>query len=274
MPQQPKVRQYSGNIRMWRIGANGALSPAIPASDDPQGNQPIEANATAYTYEEGDSVQIVSKQNGARYNQPIYDEQLPGTNGLNLQLLEMPTAILALALRAELVESSVTAGSVVDAPHAVSDGSKPVQLAHRYILASPTPVIKLGAETLDAGTDYLLDRRTGKVTPVEGGALAEAIEADADGTVTILASYSYPAVKSTEFLGGAKPRQKFYITGDMQDRISGEYGDLEIFEVNLGPDGDIDWLATEPLQPSLTGPLLVPTGAPAPYKFTTYAQTA
>jgi hypothetical protein len=273
MALQPKVRQYSGNIRMWRIAVNGALSAVIPVSDDPQGNQPIEANATAFTYEEGDSVQIVSKQNGARYNQPIYDEQLPGTNGLNLQLLEMPAAILARVLRADMAESSVTAGAVVDAPHAVADLVKPVQLAHRYLLASPTPVIKLGADTLEAGTDYLLERRTGKVTPVAGGALAAAIEADSDGSVTILASYSYPALHSTEFLGGAKPREKFYITGDMQDRISGEYGDLEIFEANLGPDGDIDWLATEPLQPNLTGPLLAPAGAPAPYKFTTYSPT-
>ena len=273
MAQQPKVRQYSGTIRMWRRGADGQLVPVIPASDDPQGNQPIEANATAFTYEEGDSVQIVSKQNGARYNQPIYDEQLPGTNGLNLQLLEMPGAILARVLRAEMAESSITSGSVTDAAHVISDAVKPFQLPHRYILASPAPVFEVGGTPLVDGTDYLLDRRTGKLTPVAGGAIATAL-ADPEDTVSVTATYSYPALKSTEFLGGAKPREKFYITGDMQDRISGEYGDLEIFEANLGPDGEVDWLATEPLQPTLTGPLLAPAGAPAPFRFTTYEQTA
>jgi hypothetical protein len=271
---QPKVRQYSGNIRMWRIGANGVKVPVIPEPTDPQGNQPIEANATAFTYEEGDTVEIKSKQNGARYNQPIYSEQLPGTNGLSLQLLEMPTAILARVLRAEIAEQSIAAGTVSAATSTIRDAVGPHQLPHRYLLASPAPSFEVESTALVAGTDYTLDRRLGKITPIAGGALATAIAAAGDTGATLSSTYSYPAVKNTDFLGGAKPREKFFITGDMQDRISGEYGDLVIYEANLGPDGDLDWLGTEPLQPTLTGPLLAPTDAPAPYKFSTYEQTA
>jgi hypothetical protein len=274
MAQQPKVRQYSGDIRMWRKAPDGTLSPVIPDADDPLGNQPIEANANSFTYEAGDTVEIKSKQNGARYNQPIYSEQAPGTNGMTLQLLEMPLAILASVLRADLVNISVTAGSVTDDPVTVVDLVKPFQLDHRYILATPTPVVKIGVATLVAGTDYKLDRRRGLLTPVEGGALAAAITAAAGAGAAVLMSYTYPAVDASRFLGGALPSQKFYITGDMQDRISAEYGELEVFEANLGVDGEIDWLSAEPLQPTLTGPLLVPTGAPAPYVFTTYGLTA
>ena len=51
-------------------------------------------------------------------------------------------------------------------------------------------------------------------------------------------------------------------------------GELEVFEARLSTDGEIDWLASEPLSPTLAGPTIVPNGAPAPYVFTTYEQAA
>jgi hypothetical protein len=141
-----------------------------------------------------------------------------------------------------------------------------LQLAHRYIAASPAPVVKKGVTTLVAGTDYVIDRIRGKLMPKAGGAIAAAD--------VLLVSYNYAAVTSTEFLGGATPTESFYITGDMEDRINGELGDLVVYEVKLSVDGDVDWLSAEPISPVMTGELIVPDGAPAPYKFTSYAEAA
>ena len=55
---KPKVRQYAGDIRMWRIASNGDRIPVIPEPSDPQGNQPIEVNAKTFSYEAGDEIKV------------------------------------------------------------------------------------------------------------------------------------------------------------------------------------------------------------------------
>lgn len=263
---KPKVRQYAGDIRMWRIASNGDRIPVIPEPSDPQGNQPIEVNAKTFSYEAGDEIKVVSKRLGASYNQPIYSDTLPGTTSISLALLEIPPAIMARILYGEAADASVVAGSVTDAEVTVTRLDTPIQLPNRFIQASPAPVFKKGETTLVAGTDYTLDARRGQLFPLEGGQLAK------DDVLSY--SYSYPALTASRILGGATPTESFYITGDLQDRISGEYGELEVFEARLSTDGEIDWLASEPLSPTLAGPTIVPNGAPAPYVFTTYEQAA
>ena len=260
----PKVRQYAGDFRMWRKAANGMLTPVIPEPTDPQGNQPIEANAAAFSYEAGDEINVVSKRLDSRYNQPIYTDTLPGTTSLSLTLLEIPTAILARVLYGEGADASVTAGTVTDEAVTVTDLARPVQLANRYLLTGPDPVVKKGADTLVAGTDYIIDRRRGQLTAVAGG--------DVTKDDALLVSYSYSALSATRILGGATPVESFYITGDLQDRISGERGELEIFDARLTVDGEVDWLSSEPISPVLTGVLIVPSEAPAPYVFTAYQE--
>jgi hypothetical protein len=127
-------------------------------------------------------------------------------------------------------------------------------------------VVKQGATTLVAGTDYDLDLRRGQIR-------VKAVGVDVgDADVTI--SYSYDAQVSMHIVGGATPTKQFYITGDMEDRISGENGELRIPQVNLTVDGDVDWLSAEPIQATLTGDVLVAPGEIAPYTFTTYRAAA
>jgi hypothetical protein len=257
------VRQYSGDIRMWRKAADGSLIAVIPEPADSQGNQPIEVNAKTFSYEAGDEIKVVSKRNGSLYNQPIYTDTLPGTTSLSLNLLEIPPAIMARILYGTASDTSVVEGSVTDEVVTVADLAQPVQLPHRFIKATPAPVFTKGATPLVAGTDYTLDARRGQFTAIAGGAL---VKGDA-----VKCSYSYDAVDATRILGGATPTESFYVTGDMQDRVSGEWGELEVFEARLTVDGEVDWLASEPISPTLAGPLVVPSGAPAPYVFTSYA---
>lgn len=263
---KPQVRQYAGDIRMWRIAADGSKIPVIPEPADPQGNQPIEVNAKTFSYEAGDEINVVSKRLGAKYNQPIYSDTLPGTTSISLALLEIPAAIMARILYGQAADASVVAGAVTEAPIVIPRIDQPFQLDNRFILATPAPVVKKASTTLVEGTDYKLDLRRGQLSPIAGGAIEE------DDNLTI--SYSYPALKATRILGGATPVESFYVTGDLQDRISGEYGELEVFEARLTVDGEVDWLASEPISPTLTGPTIVPDGAPAPYVFTTYEQVA
>jgi hypothetical protein len=256
----PAVRQFAGDIRFWEKGAAGALVAVIPEAADPDGNQPIETNAFTFAYEAGDEINVVSKRRDARYNQPVYTDTLPGTTSVSATLLELPPLILARILFGEGSTAVLTAGSVTD--EAVSAGASllsPIQLAHRLV---SSVVVKKGVATLVAGTDYTVDLRRGQVLPKSGG--------DIDAADALLVSYSYAAQVSTSIQGGAVPTKSYYITGDMQDRISGENGELRIPEARLTVDGDVDWLSSEPIQAVLTGACVVASGETAPYTFVAY----
>lgn len=259
----PKPRQFAGDFRMWRKASDGTLTPVIPEPTDPYGNQPIETNAFNFGYEAGDEVALKSKRRDNAYNQIFHTDQQPGENSLSIQLQEMPVAILASVLRGVAVSTDVTAGTVTDEPFNVGEINAPIQLAHRYISSL---VVKKGAATLVAGTDYTFSLRRGQVIPIAAGAINEADELEI--------SYSYAAVDGTLIQGGATPIQSFYIVGDMQDRISGDNGELTVYEVRLGVEDDIDWMSAEPISPTLTGKLIQPNGAPAPYTFELYKQAA
>lgn len=157
----------------------------------------------------------------------------------------------------------MSAGNVTDEAYTITNATAPVQLPHVYVSAV---TVEKGGTALVAGTDYAVDLRRGQVIPLPAGGIANG---DA-----LSISYSYAAVNGTLIQGGATPLESFYISGDLEDRISGEDGELTVYEARLGVDDDIDWLATEPLSPTLTGSLLVPAGAPAPYTFRVYEQAA
>jgi hypothetical protein len=263
---QPAVRLFAGDIRFWEHGANGARVPVIPEPTDTFGNQPIETNSLVFGYEAGDEISVVSKRRDARYNQPIHSETQPGTTNVTATLLEVPPLILARMLFGEGTSGVVSAGAATDAAHTIASAGVPYQLPHRMLLASPAPTVEKGEDTLVAGTDYRIDLRRGLLMPIAGGDIE-------DGDELVL-NYSYAAHVSTKIEGGAVPTKSFYIDGDMQDRISGENGELRIPQANLTVDGDVDWLSAEPIQVTLTGPVIVAAGESAPYTFEAYKASA
>lgn len=258
----PAVRQFAGDIRFWEQASNGDLIPVIPAATDPTGNQPIETNTLSFSYEAGDEQKVISKRRDARYNQPIHSETLPGTTSVSATLLELPPLILARILFGEGSTATVASGSVTDAALAVPQIDVPIQLPHRMLADSPAPVVEKASTPLVAGTDYVIDLRRGQIW-FKGAAV------DA-GDTDITISYSYDAHVSTHIIGGATPTKKFYITGDMEDRISGDNGELRIPQVNLSVNGDVDWLSAEPIQAEMTGDAVIAAGESAPYTFTLY----
>lgn len=266
MATAPKVRQYAGDIRMWEKQADSSQLPVIPDATDPDGNQPIETNSCAFSYEPGDEVRILSKRRGTKYNQPTYADTQPGTTSITLQLLEMPPAIMARVLYGEAANADITGASVTDAPFAATILQVPLNLPHRAISSTPAPVVKKGATTLVSGTDYVIDYRRGTIMIPAGSTVLK------DDALTL--SYTFETVTGTTIVGGAVPTKSYYITGDMEDRIGGDQGLLTVYEARLTVDGEIDWLSAEPLQPTLKGPLVVPAGAPGPYTFNAYKTAA
>lgn len=260
---QPAVTKFGGDVRLWRKNANNTLTPVIPEAADASGNQPIEANALVFSREEGDTVEVKSKRRGTRFNQPIYSEQEPGTTNMALTLLEVPPLIFARVLYGQAASQvDVSAGSVSDQALAVPRVDGPIQLAHRMLAASPAPVVEQGGTPLVAGTDYDLDLRRGQIK--FKGSEVEA------GDLTITVSYTYAAYAKIVIEGGGTPTETFYVTGDMENRVTGDNGELTVYEFKASVDGEVDLFGTEPISPVLSGPCIVPSDQDTPYTFEIY----
>lgn len=266
MAVQPKVRKFAGDLRLFEHGAGADRIAVIPDPDDKFGNKPLEQSSLTFGYEAGDTTEIKSKRRDDRYNQIIHTDANPGATSLAITALEVPPAILARMLYGSAVTASVAAGEAVDQAVTVYSKDAPVKLPHRFVLAAPAPVVKRGGETLEAGTDYVIDNRQGMLIPKAGGEIAH-------GDV-LSVSYSFDGYLHTAISGGAVPNKPFTILGDVQDRISGENGLLRIPQVNLTVDGEVDWFSDEPLQVTLTGPVIFRSEETSLYTFDVYEQQA
>lgn len=263
---QPKVRKFAGDLRFWEFGAGTARHAVIPEPNDKFGNQPLEQNSLTFSYEAGESTSVTSKRRDDRYGQIIHNDTNPGTTSISIVSLEMPPRILARMLYGEAVSGAVATGSVTDEAHTVVSPDVPVMLAHRFCMSTPVPVVKKGAATLVAGTDYTIDNRQGLLIPKAGG--------DIGAGDALLVSYTYDDYVRTAVAGGATPSKSFMILGDVQDRISGENGLLRIPQVDLTVDGDVDWFSSEPIQVTLTGPVVFRAEESQLYTFEVYEQVA
>lgn len=259
------IRKFGGDFRIYRKLANGTMVPCIPEPADPDGNQPIVTESFSFSYEAGEEVSVVNKGRGADYGATVWSETDPGVASISVTFKEVPPALVARVMYGPASEINIADGSVTGQSLSVTAKNFPIQLPHRYIKASPAPVVNDGATALTAGTDYKIDLRRGTIVILAAGI-------NVGDSLTI--SYSHDAVTGTSVLGGIQPDDTFFISGDMEDRVSGEQGALTVYEAKLAVDGEIDWLSTEPISPTFTGKLIKPIGAPAAYTFDLYEQAA
>lgn len=258
----PAVTKFAGDVRLWRKNANGTMTPVIAEPADITGNQPVEANAMVFSREEGETVEVTSKRRGNRFNQPIYSEQEPGTTSMSLTLLEVPPLIFARVMYGEAAAEVVVApGTVTDAVVAGVVKGRPIQLPHRYLDSTVAPEFDDGGVAMVEGTDYRLDLRRGQLTILKAGV--------ADGDTDITASYSYDGYTYIDISGGGTPTETFYVSGDMENRVTNEDGELLVYEWRASIDGEVDLFGSEPISPTLTGPCVVPSDQDAPYRFRT-----
>jgi hypothetical protein len=254
-----KVLQFEGDIRMSLIDpATSALTPVLADAADIYGNIPIEASASVFGYEAGDQVTVLSKRRD-RYNQAIYSEQQPGQSTLSLTLVAVPPAILASVFYGAAADVTVTGAALtgIAVTFSASELSQPI--GHTYIAASPAPVVTNvgGSTTYVAGTDYVIDRRLGRIRRLASGAIGATGEVRIACTTT---TYTLVRIR-----GGVQPQRNFQIEGDFINRP--DQGDmrLTVWNAALSTDGEVDLFSGEPITVTLTGPLITPEDKTEPY---------
>jgi hypothetical protein len=254
------VLKFEGDIRAWLLNpSNGAKTPVVDDALDIYGNIPLEANASVFSYEAGEEVTVLSKRRD-RYNQAIFAEQEPGLSSLSLTLVAVPPAVLARVFYGEAATIDVTGAAVTNEAVVFTADELSQPLGHQYIAASPAPVVTnvAGDTTYVADTDYVIDRRLGRIRRLAGGAIT------ATGTVHV--DYTYTTYSLVEIRGGVKPQETFYLLGDFKNRPDASDMYLEVYQANLATDGEVDLFASEPITVTLTGPLITPEDKTEPYK--------
>lgn len=254
-----KVLQFEGDIRMWQIDpATSARTPVLADAADIYGNIPIEASASVFGYEAGEQVNVLSKRRD-RFNQAIYSEQQPGQSNFSVTLVAVPPAIVASVFYGANADVTVTGSTVEDEVVTFSASELSQPLAHTYLAESPAPVVTgpSGTPTYVAGTDYVIDRRLGRIRRLAGGSIS------ATGAVEV--SYTYNSFTLVRIRGGVQPQRNFYIEGDFKNRPDQSDMRMTVYNAALSTDGEVDLFSAEPITVTLAGPLITPEDKTEPY---------
>jgi hypothetical protein len=254
-----KILQFEGDMRFWTINpSTGARTPVLLDPTDIYGNVPVEANAAVFGYEAGEAVSVLSARRD-RFGQAIYSETQPGQSLLNVTLPAVPPAIFAAIFYGESAEITVTGASVTAEAVTFTADQLSQPLAHTYIAASPAPTVTGtgGTPTYVAGTDYVIDRRLGRIRRVAAGGIT--------ATATVQVNYTYSTYTLQRIRGGVQPQRNFYIEGDFKNRPDASDMRLWIWQANLATEGEVDLFSTTPIEVTMAGQLITPEDKTEPY---------
>lgn len=254
-----KVLQFEGDIRMWEIDpATSARLPVVADAADIYGNIPVEASASVFSYEAGETRTVLSFRRG-KYRQALDSRQDPGQPSLSLTLVAVPPAIIASVFYGAAAEVSVTGASVTGEAVTFTATELSQPLAHTYIAESPAPVVTGpgGTPTYVAGEDYVIDRRLGRIRRLSGG--------DITATGSVEVSYTYTSFTLVRIRGGVQPQRNFYIEGDFLNRPDQSDMRLTVWNAALSTDGEVNLFSEEPITVTLAGPLITPEDKTEPY---------
>lgn len=124
-------------------------------------------------------------------------------------------------------------------------------LAHRNV---SNVVVKAGSTTFVENTDYAVDKVSGRVYVVPTGAITEG--------ATLTASYDYATVSAQTIEGGKAVMIEAFIRF-VGDPAAGPAYEVQVFKVQLTPDGELGFISDDFGSWSLTGKVLADTTRPA-----------
>ena len=186
---------------------------------------------------------------------------LPSGSTVNIKLLDQPAKTLAMALLADVTETTVGIQTVTDEP-ATLTSTLWAKLQYRNIDAAGVVVQDVtNTTTYVEGTDYEINRDTGMTRRIESGSIPS-------GGVHI--DYTTGAYTATEMTGGTKTQANVQIRLEGTNQSTGKKGTLLIPKAALRPNGALDFMSGEYLESALSGDIVTIAGNNYSFKFTEY----
>ncbi|MFW6024089.1 MAG: hypothetical protein ACOC8P_00540 [Dichotomicrobium sp.] len=187
-------------------------------------------------------------------------DQTTGSSTMSLSTDEQIPDILALTFLGDSVELDITAGTVTGEEVTVYH-DRWVKLEHINLdEGAPFDADDGDAETYTEDTDYEVDYRRGMIRALEGGTIG-------DGD-TIEVDYEFTAITGYEIVGHTNQSVRCQIFGDMEDRVTGKRGELEVYDWRVRPSDAANIMDPENfLTSALEGTLVKPSGKSGPFRF-------
>lgn len=195
------------------------------------------------------------------YGQVIESVAIPKPADLTVELPEVNKESLAIALLGTVAALAQSSGSLTDEAVTIAalDTWYPLSKAALTGTAGGTMVVKnsAGSTTYVEGTDYLVERQTGMVKALTGGAITAAS--------SIKVSTPYTTITGNEIRGmtDAQLRAKFLLVG--KNFVDGLPVEVTVYEAVIAASSAFDFLQNDFATISLPGRMKTPTGFISPF---------
>ena len=201
-----------------------------------------------------DLKEMTSKGIG-KYGQVIASVAIPKPAELSVEMSQLTNQNLASALMGTLTTTVQTSGNATLEPHTATKGMS-FALLHRAV---SSVVVKDATDTTTyvSGTDYTVNTALGIVSVITSGAITSAS--------TVHVSYSYAASTLDQILGSTMSQVKWNIILQGKNLVDGRDMIVRIPRALLTPNGAIDFMASGFMSLKMSGRMLVPPGASAPF---------
>jgi hypothetical protein len=149
-----------------------------------------------------------------------------GASTMTLRTDEQIPQIMAITLLGDVVDLDISSGSVT-AESVTVYHDRWTKLDNINLTGTPTVEPDGGGTAFTAGTDYEIDTRKGMIRALSGGSIS-------DGTA-VQVDYDFDAITGYTIVGQTNQEVRARIYGDMEDRVSGVRGEIDVKEVKFRP---------------------------------------
>lgn len=202
-------------------------------------------------------VESKSKDKG-KYGQVVAAAGVAEPDELTIMLTEVSGKALAAALRGSVSAYSQGSGTVTDQV-VVAKLGKFVELGKRNIVADSVELTNsAGSTTYVLGTDYRVNYAMGWLEILAAGDITDAQSLKAD--------YAYGAVSGEKVVGATVVSLRGRLVLDGTNLMDGKGMEALVHEANLVSDGSVDLMSDKPVEVTLKGRMITPTGYDSPYE--------
>lgn len=176
---------------------------------------------------------------------------------ISMSLNQLDHQVLAAAFLGDSVAMTGAGGAIVEEPiEAVLD--KFVELAHGNVTTVVVKDAATGLITYVANTDYEVNARLGMIKALSTGAIIEGEDLEVN--------YTWAAETGYRITGATKAVVKAKLVLDGKNDYDGEAVVVKVWEAQLTPSSEIDFLADDFAEIQLEGDMLTPAGKSWPFE--------
>ncbi len=232
-------RLFSGDL-YFRRKLNGVFGPLLPFG-----------NATKMALKENAEIKKRKSKQKADYGQILDAVGIKGEAEISLELDDLDKDSIALLFLGTASDINESGAAVTGEPY-IAHLDTLIKLDHRNISA-----VVIGA--LVENTDFeIVNEKVGIIKILSGGSVSE------DDPLSV--NYTYSALTGSKVTGGTNASIKVQLFLDGYDLVSQKDAEVNVWEAELTPDSEMDFLADDFATLGLSGTMIKPANKPSAYE--------